>query len=157
MAKKISFGGICTALSVVCLLLVNIFVTNRIFFTCLATIFIPICVIKCGLPFGIGMWAASSGVAFLIVPDKMVWAAFLVLGGYTLLKGFIEKIPVFAAQWILKLAFYAVSFTAAMFIFPLSDNKLIWIIFGAGAVVFVIYDIVLSMGITYITKKFKLF
>lgn len=157
MAKKISFGGICAALSVVCLLLINIFVTNKIFFTCLATIFIPICVIKCGRLTGLAMWVASSSVAFLVVPDKTIWAAFLVLGFYTLLKGYLEKLRNIFVEWALKIAFYLLSFAVAIFVFPLPDYSFIWLIFAGGAIIFIIYDIVLSFGITYILKKIKNF
>lgn len=156
MAKKISFGGICAALSVVCLLLVNVFATNKIFFTCIATIFIPICVIKCGILTGCAMWVASSAIAFLVVPDKMVWAAFSVLGFYTLLKGYIERLRNMVFEWALKLLYYSISFATAIFVFPLANYSFIWLLFAGGAIVFIIYDIALSFGITYIAKKLKI-
>lgn len=155
MAKKISFGGICAALSVASLLLVNVFVTNKIFFTCLATVFIPVCALVCGASWGAASWLAAAAVAFFIVPEKTVWAAFLVLGAYALVKGFIEKINRQLLEWVLKLVFYAAAFGAAVLIFPFPD-RLVWLFFGAGAFIFAVYDIALSLGISYLSKKIKI-
>lgn len=157
MSKKISFGGISTALSVVCLLLTNVFVTNRIFFTCFATIFIPISIIKHDIYLGIATWISSVAVAFLIIPDKMIWGAYFILGGYTLLKALIEKVGSLTVQWTLKAVFYAILFVASISFLKLGDNELKWAILGASAVLFIVYDLSLSLGITYIKKKLKLF
>ena len=154
MTKKIAFSGVCTAMALVFMLLTALLPVNTLFLLCVSTVFIPLVLIKCGKTYAVCALIASAALVFIFVPDKILCLEFALLGAYTLCKSLIEKIGVLWAEWAIKLAaYFAVALTVTFLLFKTLEGAL-WIV-AAGAVIFIIYDIALSVGISYISKKIK--
>lgn len=152
MAKKISFSGMCAAMALVCMLLTAVITTNTLFLLCLATVFVPLSLIKCGRTYSVCTLIAAAALVFIFVPNKLLCFEFALLGIYALCKSLIEKIGRLWIEWCVKIALYFA--VASGFCITFLNGFILWLV-AAGAVVFVIYDIVLSIVITYLSKKIK--
>ena len=152
MAKKVAFSGICVAMALVCMLLTAALPVNTLFLLCLSTVFIPLVLVKCGRIYSVCALIAAAVLVFVFVPDKILCVEFALLGIYTVCKSVIEQIGRLWAEWGIKLALYFAVAAAFCRIFFQSLQNAVWLVL-AGAVIFIIYDIVLSIGITYLIKK----
>ena len=142
----------CAAMALICMLLTAVITTNTLFLLCLATVFLPLSLIKCGRTYAACTLVAAVTLVFIFVPDKLLCLEFVLLGTYTLCKSLIEKIGILWLEWCVKIALYFG--VASAFCVIIIKSFVIWFI-AAGAVVFVIYDVVLSIVITYLSKKIK--
>jgi hypothetical protein len=112
-SKKIAVAGILTALSAAALFLENIFPTGKLGFYVFAGFLLSVVIMECGILFGWISFAASSLLAFLLVPEKTaVVPYFLFFGIYSLVKSHIEKLNRIVVELVLKFVF----FNAALFI-----------------------------------------
>ncbi len=106
-AAKTAFGGMAAALSVVVLLL-TVFDTLSISVAAMAGVIIMVCVIELSRGWAFGVWAATSIIGFLVVPNKegiLLYIAFF--GYYPILKGIIEdKIKNRVLEYAVKLIIY---------------------------------------------------
>ena len=152
MAKKITISALCAAMSLVCMLLTAVITTNTLFLLCLATVFLPLSLIKCGRTYAVCTLVAAAALVFIFGPDKLLCLEFALLAAYALCKSLIEKIGILWVEWCIKIAVYFAAASAFFAIFIKGFS--IWLIV-AGAAVFVVYDIVLSITITYLSKKIK--
>ena len=98
-------------------------------------------------------WGAAGLLGLILLPDKGVALLFLLfLGLYPVVKGAIESLRRLPLEWALKLAFFNLALTLCWFLFrelflPALPDWLtgsLPVLYGAGNVVFVIYDIGLS-------------
>lgn len=105
--------------------------------------------------------AVTGVLAVLLLPDKFVALEYIVLGGlYPILKSFLERFGrVFS--WILKLIYFNCALTIcvllAMFVLHSQDFvSASWIlIYGAGNVFFVVYDIALTSFISVYVLRLR--
>ena len=116
-AAKTALGGMATALSVVVLLLSAIDVLS-ITAAAVAGMITLFCVIELSKGWAFGVYAASSIIGFLVVPNKegaLLYIAFF--GYYPILKGLIEgKIKNRVLEYALKLLVYNVAIFAAEYV-----------------------------------------
>ena len=152
-SKDITFGAIAAAISIVLLFLTQIFAFNRIFFTGAATLVFPIISVLRNKKTAIISLVAASLLALLLHPNKMLAAAFVLLGIYALLKSVIEKTYNLPLRWGIKIALYFLGATAISYVF---FNMFMTLPILLGAAVFVIYDIALSIGINYLSGIIKI-
>ena len=114
---------------------------------------------------GVYPWltAAVTGVlAVLLLPDKFVALEYIVLGGlYPIIKSFFERFGKILS-WVLKLIYFNCALTVCVLLsmFVLQSQDFVsasWIvIYAAGNVFFVIYDIALTSFISvYILRLRK--
>ncbi len=116
-AAKTAFGGMATALSVVFMLL-TVFDTLSISVAAMAGVIIMLCVIELSRGWAFGVWAATSIIGFLVVPNKegiLLYVAFF--GYYPIIKGIIEsKIKNRILEYTIKLIIYNAAVLAAEYI-----------------------------------------
>ncbi len=116
-ASKTALGGMATALSVVALLLSAIDVLS-ITSAAIAGMITLFCVIELSKGWALGVYAASSVIGFLVIPNKegaLLYIAFF--GYYPILKGLIEgKIKNRVLEYALKLLIYNVAIFAAEYV-----------------------------------------
>ena len=102
---------------------------------------------------GLLCWAAASILGLLLLPDKGVALMYLVfLGLYPVVKSRLEQLKSRTAEWAGKL----VCFNAALTLLWLAFRELflpalqewmsaqVWVLYLAGNVIFILYDIALS-------------
>ncbi len=148
-SKDLTYGAIAAAISLVLLFMTQVFAFNKAFFTGAATLVFPALAILRNKKTAAISLVAASLLALLLHPNKMLALAFVLLAFYALLKSAIEKITNPYFQWGIKMALYFVGVTALSFIF-FKSFLTVPILIGAAA--FVIYDIALFFGITYLSN-----
>ena len=154
MTKKITFGGICTALSAVIMLLSDFLHYNTVFLICAAASLFPLVKIKCGTKWAFITVAAAAAVVFIVGANKMFWLFYLLLSVYAVVKGIIESINRMPLEIFLKLIICAAGMGAVYFIY---FGAVPLYLLPAGVIVFFIFDFALSIFVSYISKKTRLF
>ena len=162
MAKKVVVSGIMAALTVMVLYLSNFIPTSTIFLFCFSTVFIAVIVIECGIPYAMSAYAAVALLGFLILPNKFTAIGFaFFFGFYPVLKYWIEKHNRILIEWATKLVFFNVFLFIAWCLFQLLfvnsvtlKLPIYWLVLLAQGV-FIIYDVALSLCISFYIKKIK--
>lgn len=160
--KKIALNGILGALAVICLLMATILPTNRLSFYALSSFFIAIAIIESGLRAGWLFYAATSLLSLIVVPEKLGLVPYVVFFGiYGLVKYYIEKLDKLAIEYVLKFVYFNICMGIAL----LSASKLFgysltaklpwWLLIIALEIVFLIYDFVYTLFISYYRDKLK--
>lgn len=152
-SRKVAFGGIIAALSLVLMLLTGVLPFGTYALPCFAGILLTAIVIEFGIPWALGVYAGVSVLSFLLVSDKEAALYYtLVLGIYPILKSFFERIKKKWLSIVLKLLYFNAVAVAAFYIsiYLLSVPIESFSLFGVnmpilflilGNVVFIAYDI----------------
>ena len=164
-AKPVALGGSLAALSVLFLYLGSILPTGQIVLLAAASFCVGIAVAKLRVSYALVLYAAVSILALLLIPDKLVSVLYAVcLGNYPIVKLYIEKLEKLPLEWVCKIGAYVVYAAAVYGIYELLLGGLpelqyaLWVVFAAGAAVFVIYDLAFSLFMTEIRHRLpKLF
>ena len=163
----VALGGMIAAVSVVLMLLTVYIPLLEQALPALAGVLLIAAVIETGAGWAFVIYIAVGLLSLLFAFNN--GAAFyyiLFFGLYTIVKSFIERIPIKPLQWVVKLLFFnmcavAVYFVIFVWILHLPDSVFKY---GYAAtlavinVVFIVYDIALSrLVVTYRTRIRKLF
>lgn len=161
MTKKLTFCSLMAVLGILCLVLSNILQTNTVFLYLFSTLFTYICVEEHGLKYGILSYGVISLAGFIIVADKLSITAYVIIAGcYPIVKYIIEHINTAKSiKWTLKIIYIlaVTSITFAVLRNFLFLNFNLSIIFTIGLLVFVLYDIALTMGIKFYALRLRKF
>lgn len=152
-SRKIAFGGIVAALSLVFMLLTGVLPFGTYALPCFAGILLTTIVIEFGIPWAIGVYAGVSVLSFLLVSDREAALYYtLVLGIYPVLKSLFERIKLRWLSFVIKLVYFNLAAVAGFYIsiYVLSIPLESFSLFGVnmpilfllmGNAVFVVYDI----------------
>ena len=103
-SRKIAFGGIVAALSLVLMLLTGVLPFGTYALPCFAGILLTSIVIEFGIPWAIGVYVGVSVLSFLLVSDKEAALYYtLILGIYPILKSLFERIKLRWLSFLIKL------------------------------------------------------
>ena len=91
-AKKISYGGIGTALGVLILFLTRVIPINTLALLTLASCIIPLIIIKTDVKTAIYVYFATALIGFFITPGIYSLMYALIFGVYGIIKYYIEKL-----------------------------------------------------------------
>ena len=149
----IALGGVLAAGSLVVLWLACMVPSGRLGVTAAAGLFPVAGVLAAGRTAGYLCWAAGGILGLILLPDKGVALMYLAfLGLYPVVKSRIESLRRLGLEWVLKLVFFNAVLTLFWFVLRsmflpqppdwLGENSLL--LYGAGNLVFVIYDVGLS-------------
>ncbi len=83
--KSVAFGGLATALSIVCMSLGSIIESNTLFLLAAASYFVGIVIREFGIGAGTAFYAADVILGILIVPNKFYVISYAAMGLYILL------------------------------------------------------------------------
>ncbi len=147
-AKTVVYAAVPGALALVCLYFANMAPTGRWGLTALAGLMPAAAVISAGMSSGVLCWLGVTVLAFFVIPDKLVVLLFGVLFGlYPVVKCKIESLRCVALEYLLKLVFFNVSFTAVFCTMKAAvldslpvELAVVWLLYLAGNVVFLVYD-----------------
>ena len=151
----LTLNALFTAFSVIFMYIGTVSPRGSAGFMAAASLFTVAAVIQCGRISGICVFAVSSVIGLLLLPDKtpaMFYVLFL--GYYPVVKSVCERLEKHVFSWIIKLAVFNAALTAMFFFFrvlltvgfmeKLTGAGLcaaVYLIFNA---VFILYDIGLS-------------
>lgn len=154
-------GGICTAITIILIYLSIIMPTGKLFFLGAASCLIPLLMLITDLKTSIIVYAASSILSILLFNFRgNVILYILLFGSYGIIKNFIEKAKKLPIEIILKLIYFNIILAIVAVIGRLfgitivKSNFPIAAIIIISEIVFLIYDYVLSLFISFIIKHY---
>ena len=147
-ASKVAYPAVLGALSRVQVYIGSIAPTGNWGIIAVAGLLPSAAVISVGLQAGFLCWACVSILAFLLIPDKFCVLMFAVLFGlYPMVKSLIERLRRRPLEYVLKLVFFNLAFTV---LYVVMKNavlaslpevfSVVWVLYLAGNVVFLLYD-----------------
>ena len=153
----LTLSALLAALGVILLGLGSLFETIDLSMAALASFFCVYAVIEMrgGYPWAI--WVVTTGLAFLLLPQKTPALFYLFLGHYPMVKALTERLSR-GISWVIKLVWLHLSgaliFVAARFLLAPAaewDSRVwYWILLYFGALVaFVLFDLALTRIITF--------
>lgn len=159
-AKDITLAGLMVALSLIVLYLTTIIPINTFAILTVASIIIPICIMRSNIKTAVLVYIATSILGFFIVPINYALMYFMFFGIYGIVKYFIEKLKKLYLEIILKYAFFNVIFILALtvlssFIGDLNIKISMWLFILIAEVAFYIFDYALTILISLYIEKFK--
>lgn len=124
-AKKMAFGGILLALTIVCMLLGSVIETSTLFLLAAASFFVGIVLREFGEKMGVAFYIAGVLLGLMVAPNKFYVLSYAAMGIYILiielawprfgkLSGTINRKRWF---WILKYIIFNVIYIPAVFFF----------------------------------------
>ena len=163
-AGRTALGGVMAAAGLAFLWLASITPSGRTGVTAVAGLFPMAAVLAGGRNAGYLCWAASGILGLILLPDKGVALMYLAfLGLYPVVKDVIEGLRKLPLEWGLKLAYFNAALTVFWMLFRgmfmpdppawLADNMIL--LYLLGNIVFICYDIGLSMMIGFLRTRIK--
>lgn len=125
-AKKMAFGGLLLALTILCMSLGSLIESNTLFLLAAASYFVGIVIRETGLGTGLAFYAGAVLLGFLITPNKFYVISYAGLGFYILatelawclLGRFAWKKSPDAVFWIIKYGIFNLLYLPVVFFFP---------------------------------------
>lgn len=162
--KKLTLSAITVALGATFMTLGALFEAFDLTVCCLASILVMFVYMEMGSPYQWLVWICTSLTAFLIVPNKLVGAAYLfIFGIYPILKAYIERLT--RPFWIpLKAVFFAIVVGGAMLVcelllgIPFFEVEATWMKVGMTALIAVAaaaYDMFLTVMVRFYIFKIR--
>ena len=175
-AHDLTLGGILTALTAIVLYLTIVIPTNTLALLTLASVMVPIALMRTNLKTAWVVYIASTLVAFLLIPSNTALMYCLFFGCYGIVKYFIERKNHLPIEVLLKLIFFNIIFFIGFYLFKnllglnILNNMqavishfsfasiekgpfvLLWF---SGQIIFLIYDYALTLLIDLYRKYFK--
>lgn len=174
-AAKTAIGGMATALSVV-LLLPTALDVLYIMLPAMAGLITLFCVIELSRGWAFGVYAATSALSIIVVPNKEAVILYvLFFGYYPIIKGLIEgKIKSRVLEYVIKVLIFNVAVFAAEYIFfkvmniPLTEfldveegtflaKYAILILFALANVMFFFLDFLYTASVTLYLNRWQKF
>ena len=162
--RVLAFTALATAGAVVMLYLGMFFPVMALTFAALAALFVAAAVIEGGVRGGNFCFLATAGLGFFLMPTQPVFLLFvLFFGFYPVVKSVAERRKSQVVGWAIKYAVFFAALTLYMTVLqelllgtiPFDDQALP-VIYGVGAVVFLVYDIGMSKLIGfYLVRVYK--
>ena len=160
MSKKITFCAMMAGLGILSLLASVIFSSNTIFFYLFSTLFTYICNEEYGKKYGILTFAVITLAGFAIVPNKVSMGLYAMVGYYPVIKHIIEHFEIpRPAKTLLKIVFASLVGVIAYFIFRqfVVLELAVGVVFLVAIILFVLYDIALTVGIKFYALRLRKF
>ena len=165
-AKKVAFGGICTALAVVILLFSTVLPTMEYSIPAIAGLMLVPLVAEFGIRYALLGWGAASILGLLLVPNREAAVLFVCFFGiYPILKAKLETQHNPVLEWIGKFLIFnacvLVSYWLLIWVLGMGElmAELSAFTYGPllllllGNVVFGLYDLALSRLITLYFRR----
>lgn len=164
--RRTALGGVLAAGSLAVMWLACIAPSGRLGLTAAAGLFPVGAVIAAGRPAGLLCWGAASVLGLLLLPDKGVALMYLCfLGLYPAVKSRMENAKSRVIEWLGKFAFFNVALSICWFVFralflpalPQWLGEKTWLVYVAGNVAFLVYDIALTRLIGAVMVRLRPF
>ncbi|MBA4699487.1 MAG: hypothetical protein H2212_08615 [Ruminococcus sp.] len=168
-AKKVAFGGLLLALTIVCMALGSVIETNTLFLLAAASYFVGIVIREMGMRMGLAFYLAAVLLGFLLAPNKLYVISFAAMGFYILAIEFAwnllgrtqEKINRRVLLWGVKYLIFNLLYLPMLLFFQQllfgRSLPLLWLVgaIGAGQVGLWIYDKAYEYMQQHIWGKFR--
>lgn len=153
-AKKLAFGGLLLALTVICMVLGSVIESSTLFLLAAASFFVGIVIRETGLLTGAAFYLAGVLLGFMLAPNKLYVLTYAAMAFYILVIEFsygqLGKLPAGRNRrhifWMIKYMVFNLMFLPAILFFPklfipaALPGILIVVIILAGQVILFLYD-----------------
>ena len=168
-SKRVAFGGMITALSVLLMMLTGVIPVLIYSTPIIVGLFLMLMVIEMGKKWAIAVYFAVSVLSMFFVAEKesaVIYVAFF--GYYPILKPIFESIKIRPVEWVLKFITFNVSMIAAYFVLinffgvDISSDTIVYeigilVLLALGNVLFLLYDIAFTRLVTAYVKIWSKF
>ncbi|MBU5455185.1 hypothetical protein [Caproiciproducens sp. MSJ-32] len=153
-AKELTLNAILIALTIIILFLNNIMPISTFTFLTIASLLIPIAIIRASVMSAFLVYISSSILGFLLLPKNIVILYFIFFGIYGIIKYYLEKINKYYLELILKLIFFNIILFISFFFLSqfinVNQNKMPqYLLFLIAQAAFLIYDYALTVLISW--------
>jgi len=157
-AKEITLSGILTGLTIVILYLNLLLPISTISILTLASLLVPIALIRGSMKSAILVYVSSSIIGLFILPLNIIILYILFFGIYGIVKFYIEKINKLPLEIFIKIIFFNIILFLSFFVFktfiPIEITKLpIGIFLIIAEIVFLLYDYALTLLISFYLQR----
>lgn len=157
-AKEITLSGILTGLTIVILYLNLLLPISTISILTLASLLIPVALIRGSMKSAILVYVSSSIIGLFILPLNIMILYILFFGIYGIVKFYIEKINKLPLEIFIKLIFFNIILLLSFFVFkafiPIEITKLpIEIFLIIAEIVFLVFDYALTLLISFYLQR----
>lgn len=157
-AKEITLSGILTGLTIVILYLNLLLPISTISILTLASLLVPIALIRGSMKSAILVYVSSSIIGLFILPLNIMILYILFFGIYGIVKFYIEKINKLPLEIFIKIIFFNIILFLSFFVFktfiPIEITKLpIGIFLIIAEIVFLVYDYALTLLISFYLQR----
>lgn len=157
-AKEITLSAVLIALTIVILYLNLLLPISTISILTLASLLIPIALIRGSMKSAILVYISSSIIGFFILPINIILLYILFFGIYGIVKFYIEKINELPLEIFIKIVFFNIILFLSFFIFKsfiaIEITKLpIWLFFIMAQIVFLVFDYALTLLISFYLER----
>lgn len=157
-AKEITLSAVLTALTIVILYLNLLLPISTISILTLASLLIPIALIRGSMKSAIFVYVASSIIGFFILPINIIILYILFFGIYGIVKFYIEKINKLPLEIFIKIVFFNLILFLSFFVFkafiPIEITKLpIGLFLIIAQIVFLVFDYALTLLISFYLQR----
>ncbi|MCD8116228.1 MAG: hypothetical protein LUE21_03800 [Oscillospiraceae bacterium] len=151
--KRLARLALITALGVVFLVLASVLPTGRLALLAVASFAVCVARMLYGFGWGIGVFAVTAGLGFLLYPGAAVISYAAFFGYYPLVKSLLERFHSRVAEWALKLGLYTIVFALYWTLLSVGGTFPWYALYLLGAVAFAVYDWCLSMMVRIYIEK----
>ncbi len=159
MTRKLTFCALLSVLGFLCLLLGNLFSWNTVFLVLCSTLFCYIATEEYGVRYGLMTYAVITLLGFLLVSNKLTMTAYgMIVGYYPVVKHLVEHhINQKWLRWVIKAAIVLSTAGLCYTFFQqlFTENLPTILLFAGGFVIFVIYDVMLTVGIRFYALRLR--
>ncbi|WP_195264962.1 hypothetical protein [Clostridium sp. 1001275B_160808_H3] len=157
-AKEITLSAILVALTNIILYLNLLLPISTISILTLASLLIPIALIKGSIKSAFFVYIASSIIGFFILPINIILLYVLFFGIYGIVKYYIEKLNKLYLEIFLKMIFFNISLFISLFVFKsftaIEITKLpLWLLWIVAQPIFLIFDYALTLLISFYMQR----
>lgn len=158
---NITKGGLFVALTVVFLYIASIIPTNKLAMLTLASVVIPISVITTSISNSFIVYLAASIISLIVLNKSIAISYVLFFGLYGFIKHYTEKVRNLFIEMALKFIFFnfcffiLYNFYKTFFIKQLPSGISLILIILAMQAIFLIFDYILTLIISYFYNKLK--
>lgn len=157
-AKEITLSAILVALTNIILYLNFLLPISTISILTLASLLIPIALIKGSIKSAFLVYIASSIIGFFILPINIILLYILFFGIYGIVKYYIEKLNKLYLEIFFKMIFFNISLFISIFIFKsfiaIEITKLpLWLLWIIAQPIFLIFDYALTLLISFYMQR----
>lgn len=161
-AARTALAGMFSALSVVVLFLGYATGVLDLCAVAVTSMFIAVSMIELGGAYPYLVWAVTSVISLVILPDKLFALEYILFGGiYPILKLYFERIRRRWLEWVVKLAYaaavLAVLYAMSRFVLglPMETGVLAWALLVSYVVFFAAFDRSLTVTLTWYVIKIR--
>lgn len=161
-AARTAFAGMLSALSVVVLFLGYATGVLDLCAVAVTSVLVAVTMAEIGGAYPYLVWAVTSVISFVILPDKLLAFEYLLFGGiYPILKLYFEKIHSRFLEWIVKFGYGAAVFLCLyllsrfVLVAEVESGVLLWVLIFGYAVFFAAFDRALTVALTLYALKLR--